>query len=137
MKECYIWLDFGCMDQNGNPAGELKQLDMIMQICDCVFTPIHDPDWQSWELGTVLDIYEDYKSKLWNEGEYSYVNRGWCRVEMFYAANIPLLTNDNNRLDKFSNGIRFHLEKIPLKIIVEHIFYMVIMNITNLLHLEF
>ena len=29
---------------------------------------------------------------------------------MFYAANIPLLNNDNNRLDKFSNGIRFHLE---------------------------
>ena len=26
----YLWHDFSCMDQNGNPAGELKQLDKIV-----------------------------------------------------------------------------------------------------------
>ncbi len=31
-KHCYIWLDFGCMDQDENPAGELKQLDGIMRL---------------------------------------------------------------------------------------------------------
>ena len=29
MQKCYIWHDFSCMDQNGNPASELKQLDMV------------------------------------------------------------------------------------------------------------
>ena len=37
---CYVWLDFGCINQNGNPAGELKQLDKIVQSSDCIFTPI-------------------------------------------------------------------------------------------------
>jgi hypothetical protein len=76
MKNCFIWLDFGCMDQDGNPAGELKQLDMIMKIADCIFTPIVDPDWQQWELGNFKDIYEDYKAKNWNDGNFAYVNRG-------------------------------------------------------------
>ena len=31
VKKCYLWLDFGCMDQDGNPAGELKQLDEIVR----------------------------------------------------------------------------------------------------------
>eukprot|EP01041_Mallomonas_annulata_P004389 gene4389-8738_t len=39
MTECYVWLDFACMDQDGNPAGELKQLDTIVQTADCIFTP--------------------------------------------------------------------------------------------------
>src|SRR5438874_2467606 len=26
MENCYLWLDYGCIDQNGNPAGELRQL---------------------------------------------------------------------------------------------------------------
>ena len=37
MKHCYIWLDFGCIDQNGNPAGELKMLDKIVQISDIIY----------------------------------------------------------------------------------------------------
>src|SRR5689334_17664564 len=50
MKECYVCLDFGCINQDGSPAGELKQLDKIVQCCDCIFTPIHDPDHESWEF---------------------------------------------------------------------------------------
>jgi len=30
---CYLWLDFGCIDQDGDPAGELKMLDKIVQLC--------------------------------------------------------------------------------------------------------
>jgi len=40
LPACYVWLDFGCINQNGNPAGELKQLDMIVKSSDCIFTPI-------------------------------------------------------------------------------------------------
>lgn len=40
LPACYVWLDFGCINQNGNPAGELKQLDKIVQSSDCIFTPI-------------------------------------------------------------------------------------------------
>ena len=110
MKNCYIWLDFGCMDQDGNPAGELKQLDMIMKISDCIFTPVVDHDWNQWNLGNYYyDIYKDYKAKLWSEGEFAYVNRGWCRVEMFYAANIPLFESKVERKEKFSGGLLHHL----------------------------
>lgn len=110
MKYCYVWLDFGCMDQDGNPAGELKQLDKIIQCCDCLFTPIFDPDWQSWDFpsGGITNHYKDYKAKLWNDGDFAYVNRAWCRVEMFYASNIPLLESHESRLRSFKAGLGSH-----------------------------
>ena len=110
MKHCYVWLDFGCMDQDGNPAGELKQLDKIVQCCDCLFTPIYDPNWQAWDFpaGGATNLYKDYKAKLWNDGEFAYVNRAWCRVEMFYASNIPLLESHENRLQSFKAGLGLH-----------------------------
>lgn len=110
MEYCYIWLDFGCMDQDCNPAGELKQLDKIVQACDCIFTPIYDPNWDIWDFpnGMINNIYEDYKAKLWNDGDYAYINRGWCRVEMFYAANIPLLFSNDHRISKLVAGLKLH-----------------------------
>jgi hypothetical protein len=27
---CYVWLDYSCIDQDGDPAGELKQLDKLV-----------------------------------------------------------------------------------------------------------
>jgi len=110
MTHCYVWLDFGCMDQDGNPAGELKQLDKIVQCCDCLFTPIYDPEWQSWKFPShgITNIYKDYKAKLWNNGDFAYVNRAWCRVEMFYASNIPLLESTESRLLSFKAGLGLH-----------------------------
>ncbi len=73
------------MDQDGNPAGELKQLDEIVRCSDCIFTPVHGVA----DLSDVFyDIYMDYKLPAWNAAQFGYVNRGWCRVEMFYACNI-------------------------------------------------
>jgi hypothetical protein len=111
MDFCYVWLDYGCMDQDGNPAGELKQLDKIVQACDCLFTPIHDPDWESWTFpnGLIKNIYEDYQAKLWNVGDFAYVNRAWCRVEMFYASNIPLPENSVSRVDNLRAGLKLHI----------------------------
>eukprot|EP01036_Dinobryon_divergens_P036820 gene36820-48017_t len=90
MSECYVWLDFGCMDQDGNPAGELKQLDTIVQTADCIFTPIYDNNVKERNWPTVIH------------------NRCWCRVEMFYAANIPNC-NDEQRIQKFSVGFKSHV----------------------------
>ena len=40
---------FSCMDQDGNPAGELKQLDEIVRNADCInlFAPIQSNPWRS------------------------------------------------------------------------------------------
>lgn len=44
-KDTYIFMDYSCLDQDFNPVDELKgQLDMIVQNCDCLFTPIYDPE---------------------------------------------------------------------------------------------
>jgi hypothetical protein len=109
MKECYIWLDYGCIDQNGDPAGELGQLDKIVEICDCIFTPIYDKDHHEWEMpSSWTNIFEVYKSTAWNGNNYSYVSRGWCRVEMFYAANIPLMDDSEERRGKMKAGLLSH-----------------------------
>ena len=97
-RRCYIWLDFGCMDQDGNPAGELKQLDEIVRSTDCIFTPIHGEDRRPRDV-TINNFYDDYRAAAWNEGPYSYTQRGWCRVEMFYAANIPVI-DDRARAER-------------------------------------
>ena len=109
MTECYIWLDYGCIDQNGNPAGELKQLDKIVQVCDCIFTPILDRHHVSWQFPDLINNwFEAYKSSTWMGNQFSYLNRGWCRVEMFYAANIPLLADSESRRSKFASGLLYH-----------------------------
>jgi hypothetical protein len=109
MKECYIWVDYGCIDQNGDPAGELRQLDKIVEICDCIFTPIYDKDHHEWEMPSGYhNLFEEYKSTAWNGNNYSYLSRGWCRVEMFYAANIPLLEDSEERRGKMKAGLLSH-----------------------------
>jgi hypothetical protein len=117
MTKCYVWLDFGCMDQDGNPAGELKQLDEIVRCSDCIFTPIHGmaefPD-------IISDLYRDYKVAAWNGHVYGYTDRGWCRVEMFYGANIPLAVFANSdRFDKFGAG----LKKLAMQGVRPHLIY--------------
>jgi hypothetical protein len=127
MEKCYVWLDFGCIDQDGNPAGELKMLDKIVQISDCIFTPVYDANVDSWKLpDQISDMYTEYASPAWVGHPYSYLNRCWCRIEMFYAANIPLfnppplmLTNGEGdeaceippRHTKFAQGFAFHMKE--------------------------
>ncbi len=87
MNKCYIWLDFGCIDQDAAACDELKMLDKIVGVCDIILTNVHDT--QDWELpSTISNWFEQYKSPAWNGNDYAYLNRGWCRVEMLYAANI-------------------------------------------------
>jgi hypothetical protein len=109
MQNCYLWLDFGCIDQDGDPAGELKNLDKIISVCDCLFTPIFDKDHEQWKLPSAdSNIYDDYLSSAWNGQQFSYLNRGWCRIEMFYAVNVPLLEDSSDRYAKFTAGLAYH-----------------------------
>jgi hypothetical protein len=41
MTECHVWLDFSCINQDGDPTGELKDLDNIVGWADAMFTPIY------------------------------------------------------------------------------------------------
>ena len=86
MEECYVWLDFGCINQNTDPAAELKQLSSIVQRCDCILTPIvdnHTDIKSSCTLAfpslneTVESYLFDYCSKAWNQGPHAYINRAW------------------------------------------------------------
>jgi hypothetical protein len=109
MEKCYLWLDFGCIDQNRNPAGELKMLDKIVQVCDCLFTPIYEKDHTQWKYPLAIsNFYDDYRSLAWTGTPYSYLNRGWCRIEMFYAANIPLMEDNLGRRSRFRAGLAYH-----------------------------
>lgn len=103
-KKCYLWLDFGCINQDGDPAGELKQLDEIVKNCDCLFTPIYGEDTNRNIV--VNNFYDDYHAAAWNKGPHSYTHRGWCRVEMLYAANIPVI-EDKARAERcFQHGFK-------------------------------
>ena len=64
MQHCYLWMDFCCIDQSSDPAGELMYLDQIVANADCLFTPVVDPDWRAWQpmsaskmlQGTAADV---------------------------------------------------------------------------------
>lgn len=115
MRKCYIWKDFSCMDQNGNPAGELKQLDKIVEACDCMLTPVVDPEHNEWERPSAWsNHFKDYAAKSFclNSDKFAYMNRPWCRVEMLYAANIPISEEIlAGRIDKFAYGLKSALEQ--------------------------
>jgi hypothetical protein len=106
LELCYVWLDYGCINQDGDPAGELKQLDEIIKCSDCIFTPIVDHD--EWEfVPTSAGYLRDYKAKKWCNEQEGYLNRGWCRVEMFYAANIPLSDSTTaSKIEKFDAALK-------------------------------
>jgi hypothetical protein len=109
MKDVYVWIDYGCINQNADPAGELKQLDKIVQSCDMVLTVVvdsYDNEWKSWNLPpTISNYFKEYKAKAWNDGNFAYLNRCWCRVEMMYAANVPLSADLSSRSKCFTAGL--------------------------------
>ena len=109
-----VWIDYGCINQDKDPAGELKQLNKIIELCDCILTPIYEDNTSlsAWSLSkSNHSWFEDYKAAAWNSGPYSYLNRAWCRVEMLYAANIPIIPkqSNENRLRKFEGGLKVRL----------------------------
>jgi hypothetical protein len=108
IERCYIWIDYACIDQtNSEKAAEevQKSLEAIFSVSDCLFTPIYDPEHKKWEFSHLRkdsDPYDDYRSSAWSE----YRGRGWCRVEMWYGATVPLF--DEHRANKFKHALRVH-----------------------------
>jgi len=108
MNDCFLWVDYCCLDQDDNPAEELQRIggyEKIMSFCDCVFTPVVDPSYNSWEYkartNRIPNWLEDYESKMFcgsNRYE-AYLERAWCRLELLYASNLPLWTSGDSKYD--------------------------------------
>ena len=109
MIKCYVWCDFACINQSQNPALELKQLDKIVSMADCMFTPIVDDSEWAYRASS-NGPYVDYKAYAWNDGNFAYLNRGWCRTEMLYAANIPLSDQARQKSSHFCHGLKVSYE---------------------------
>ena len=98
MKECYVWLDFGCIDQDSDACAELRVLDKIVGYCDVILTPIVDDEYEQPDqkcsrqrqaerlMSSNIENEKDAPSGAWR----SYLSRAWCRMEMFLASQVPL-----------------------------------------------
>lgn len=115
VHSCYLWLDVACLDFHNN----IRHLDKIMESADCMFTPLLDPDvWfnhnnnNNNDNGHINNYFDDYNAKSWNSGEQAYLNRAWCRLEMLYAASIPLhhggLTLRGQQQQQRQVSVQFH-----------------------------
>ena len=100
-ENVYVWIDFSSMNQDEDAAGELKQLKKIVQVCDLMLTPLVDDEHEKWKLQqSDKRLLNDYKAAAWCGNKHSYLNRSWCRVEMLYAANVPILSKGKIKLFK-------------------------------------
>lgn len=110
----YFWLDYCCVDNNSNPGGQvIMQMEKIIEVCDCVLTPVVDPDHKSWEYPADgwSNVFIEYKARNFNGGPYAYINRAWCRTEMLYAAKLPLPITTKKKTSSFRFGLKFALER--------------------------
>jgi hypothetical protein len=85
-------------------------LDKIIGVCDIILTPVFDSDTEfSWrkdiQKNGVSNWYKEYGSPGWNQGDHAYLNRSWCRVEMYFAANVPLNPSDAVRVSNFKAAL--------------------------------
>ena len=95
IRYCYIWMDYCCLNQNNCLTPELgEDLIHIIRHSDCLFTPIADER----HIRRLSHSYKDYEAKSWISQDMGYIHRAWCRLEMFYAANIPLETTHERSL---------------------------------------
>jgi hypothetical protein len=91
-----------CINQDcDNPAVQLKgSLGRVIGSCDMMVTPFYDPQWQARsseipqahtsggpdEVEQDDDEFSFYDAPAFTD----YLSRGWCRIEMFFNANIPM-----------------------------------------------
>jgi hypothetical protein len=72
-----------------------------------MFTPILG----AWsDTLSVTDYYSEYDADIWNKGDSAYINRGWCRLEMFLAANLPV-DRKSAQYRKLKGGLKFHIQR--------------------------
>ena len=99
--KCYLWLDYCCLNQDEIDHSTLSSLEPLMRHVDVLFTPI-------LAKGELIENYSDYLegylAEGWNTGERAYLNRAWCRTEMFYASS-TLKQTDPSRVSQFQAGL--------------------------------
>ena len=91
-------------------------LDKIIKAFDVMLTPIYDDNLdRKWYDDLIKNgsrnMYDEYGSPGWNQGEHSYLNRAWCRVEMMYASNIPVVPSKEERSNKFTNALSISIQQ--------------------------
>ena len=119
MRDCWIWLDHGCLDQDGaSTVDELSRqggLEKIIKACDCLLTPVIDPGWRNWspKVPSNPEWWVDYQAPGWLglNVETAYLNRAWCTPEALYGANVALTESSETRLENFVVGFRAAMEK--------------------------
>lgn len=57
------------------------------------------------ESTTLYNVFNDYNVESWN-GEFGYVNKAWCRLEMLYATNVQIYINHGYRANKFRHCLQ-------------------------------
>lgn len=114
-EDIWIWMDFGCINQNNNPADSFDILSDVIYFSDCLLTPIVDESADSWTYHeTSSGALSDYRSQSFHRGSEAYINRAWCRLEMFFATHLPVKhTGPRKQVSKEMqlytiNGIRPH-----------------------------
>jgi len=107
MSKCYIWMDFGCLDQDNLPPGEVKQFIEVIKCADCLFTPVYGT--VEVKTNKVSNWYTEYCADAWNAENTGYVDRAWCRAEMLFGASVPIYTCPSARMDKFAGTLKLFI----------------------------
>lgn len=109
MNKCYLWLNVGCMDSESNPYFILRDLSSLIEICDCIFTPILGENISSLDyFKNVTSWYEEYEANDWQ----LYLSRRKSRLEMYFSAYLDLPAESSTlfRKSKFSGLFSFHVD---------------------------
>eukprot|EP01040_Poterioochromonas_malhamensis_P010222 gene10222-11119_t len=115
VKTCYLWYDYSCLNQdNSDPAEGFDHLDTIMEICDIIFTPILDKNdlCNVYTAPPIYDYFTDYQCPSWIGQPFSYLSRSWCRLEMFYALNVPIKKDNEERKKRFKGSLRLQRNQL-------------------------
>ncbi len=112
MKKCYVWIDYMSTDYT-NDLISSETLKQNIACADVIFTPVRHPatlPHPGLSDDDCVTSYVRFKERLDRDGRRAYLNRSWCRVEMLYAANIPVVPNTCLCVQRYSRfrGILRH-----------------------------
>jgi len=107
-KECYLWMDCICINENnGTESTSLPPLDVIMENCDLILTPMFDPSVSD----TIHNAEDPYEARPWGYGPEAYLGRAWCRLEMLYSLSLPLKNACEKKRQTYHESFQFVLDR--------------------------
>lgn len=104
LKGCLVWVDFSCIDQDLHHliSYDFRNLQEVMSVSDCVFTPVVGPQSTPAINNTSsaslrgAELKGHYRSLDWTGSDHTnrgYLKRAWCLLEMFYAVSDLYITS--------------------------------------------